>query len=35
VLGYYSIKKLNPTGIMPKGTPVDFSGGHDRARVAA
>jgi glutathionyl-hydroquinone reductase len=35
VLGYYSIKKLNPAGIMPKGTPVDFSGGHDRARLAA
>ena len=35
VLGYYAIKKLNPTGIFPKGTPVDFSGGHDRARLAA
>ena len=35
VVGYYSIKKLNPAGIMPKGTPVDFSGGHDRARLAA
>jgi putative glutathione S-transferase len=35
VVGYYSIKKLNPAGVMPKGTPVDFSGGHDRARLAA
>ena len=35
VAGYYAIKKVNPTGIIPKGTPVDFSGGHDRARLAA
>jgi putative glutathione S-transferase len=35
VVGYYSIKKANPTGIIPKGTPVDFAGGHDRARLAA
>ena len=35
VLGYYSIKRLNPTGIIPKGTPVDFQQPHDRARFAA
>jgi len=35
VVGYYSIKKLNPTGIIPKGTPIDLSGPHDRARLAA
>lgn len=35
VLGYYSIKKLNPNGIMPRGTPVDLSAPHDRARLAA
>ncbi len=35
VIGYYSIKKLNPNGIAPKGTPVDLSAPHDRARLAA
>jgi putative glutathione S-transferase len=35
VVGYYAIKKLNPSGITPKGTPVDFSAPHDRARLAA
>jgi putative glutathione S-transferase len=35
VIGYYSIKKVNPTGIIPKGTPLDLSGPHDRARLAA
>ena len=35
VIGYYSIKKLNPTGIIPKGTPLDVSAPHDRARLAA
>jgi glutathionyl-hydroquinone reductase len=35
VVGYYSIAKLNPTGIIPKGTPVDFGQSHDRARFAA
>ena len=29
------IKKLNPTGIIPKGTPIDLSAPHDRARLAA
>jgi glutathionyl-hydroquinone reductase len=35
VRGYYSIARLNPTGIIPKGTPVDFKERHDRARFAA
>ncbi len=35
VVGYYSIRKVNPLGIIPKGTPVDFSAPHDRAKLAA
>ena len=35
VMGYYSITRVNPTGIIPKGTPVDFRKPHDRARFAA
>jgi len=35
VINYWSIKRVNPTGIIPKGTPVDFSEPHDRARLAA
>ena len=35
VVNYYSILKLNPTGIIPKGTPVDLGQPHDRARIAA
>jgi len=35
VIGYYSIIRVNPTGIIPKGTPVDFREPHDRARFAA
>jgi putative glutathione S-transferase len=35
VINYYSIAKLNPTGIIPKGTPVDLEQSHDRARLAA
>jgi glutathionyl-hydroquinone reductase len=35
VINYWSIKRLNPTGIIPKGTPVDYSQPHDRARLAA
>jgi putative glutathione S-transferase len=35
VIGYYAIKKLNPTGIIPKGTPIDLTAPHDRARLAA
>jgi glutathionyl-hydroquinone reductase len=30
VMGYYSITRVNPTGIIPKGTPVDFRQPHDR-----
>ena len=29
------IPKVNPTGIIPKGTPVDLGQAHDRARLAA
>src|SRR6266571_7113611 len=35
VINYYSIRKVNPTGIVPKGTPVDYAQPHDRARLAA
>ena len=35
VINYWSIKRLNPAGIIPKGTPVDFSQPHNRARLAA
>jgi putative glutathione S-transferase len=35
VIGYYSIKKLNPAGIIPNGVPVDYTAPHDRARLAA
>jgi putative glutathione S-transferase len=32
VINYWSIARLNPLGIIPKGTPVDFTQPHDRAR---
>jgi putative glutathione S-transferase len=35
VVGYYSIRKLNPSGIIPKGTPVSYDAPHDRGRLAA
>ena len=35
VVNYWSIARLNPTGIIPKGTPVDYTKPHDRARLAA
>jgi putative glutathione S-transferase len=35
VINYWSIKKVNPAGIIPKGTPVDYAQPHDRARFAA
>ncbi len=35
VINYWSIARVNPTGIIPKGTPVDFTQPHDRARLAA
>ena len=30
-----AIRRVNPTGIIPKGTPVDYRQPHDRARFAA
>jgi glutathionyl-hydroquinone reductase len=35
VINYWSIARLNPMGIIPKGTPVDYSAPHDRARLAS
>jgi len=35
VINYWSIRRVNPSGIIPKGTPVDYSRPHDRARLAA
>jgi putative glutathione S-transferase len=35
VINYWSIARVNPSGIIPKGTPVDFAKPHDRARLAA
>ena len=35
VINYWSIRRVNPTGIIPKGTPVDYGEPHDRARPAA
>jgi putative glutathione S-transferase len=32
VANYYSITDVNPTGIIPKGVPADFSTPHDRER---
>ena len=34
VAGYWSIGRLNPTGIIPKGTPVDYGAPNDRSRLA-
>jgi putative glutathione S-transferase len=34
VAGYWSIQRLNPAGIIPKGTPVDYEAPNDRARFA-
>ncbi|MGA7489932.1 MAG: glutathione S-transferase family protein [Xanthobacteraceae bacterium] len=34
VINYWSIARVNPTGIIPKGTPVDYTAPHDRARIA-
>jgi glutathionyl-hydroquinone reductase len=33
VINYWSIRRVNPTGIIPKGTPVDLSATHDRERL--
>ena len=35
VQNYYSIRRVNPTGIIPKGTPVDLSEPSTRARIFA
>jgi putative glutathione S-transferase len=35
VINYHSIARLNPLGIIPKGTPIDLQQPHDRARLAA
>jgi len=35
VINYWSIRRVNPTGIIPKGTPVDFAQSHDRTHLAA
>jgi putative glutathione S-transferase len=35
VINYWSIARLNPVGIIPKGTPVDYTPPHDRARLQA
>jgi glutathionyl-hydroquinone reductase len=35
VVNYYSIAKVDATGIIPKRTPIDLGQPHDRARVAA
>jgi len=35
IAGYWSIQRLNPTGIIPKGTPVDYEAPNDRARLLA
>ena len=35
VINYWSIARLNPLGIIPKGTPVDYTQPHDRARLAS
>jgi putative glutathione S-transferase len=31
MLGYWSQKRINPTGIIPKGLPLDLAAPHDRA----
>ena len=33
VQNYYSLERVNPRGIIPKGTPVAFTAPHDRARL--
>jgi putative glutathione S-transferase len=33
VINYWSIVRINPSGIVPKGTPVDYTAPHDRARL--
>ena len=33
IAGYWSISRLNPNGIIPRGTPVDYEAPNDRARL--
>lgn len=33
VQNYFSLFRVNPSGVIPKGTPVDFTAPHDRARL--
>lgn len=35
VIGYWAIKRVNPSGIIPRGTPIDYAQPHDRAKLAA
>jgi glutathionyl-hydroquinone reductase len=35
IRGYWSNPRVNPTGIIPKGTPVIYDAPHDRARLVA
>ena len=35
VMGYWSIARIKPCGVHPKGVPVEFSAPHDRARLPA
>jgi len=35
VINYWSIARINPLGIIPKGTPADFTAPHDRTRLAS
>lgn len=35
VINYWTIKRLNPMGIIPKGVPADFSSGPERLRLSA
>jgi putative glutathione S-transferase len=35
VINYWSIPRVNATGIIPKGMPVDYTQPHDRGRLAA
>jgi putative glutathione S-transferase len=34
VINYWSIARINPSGVVPKGTPVDYTAPHDRGRLA-
>ncbi len=34
LINYWAFRQANPSGIIPKGTPVDYARQHDRARFA-